>query len=124
MARAGRARRALRPARSGRAGSGGVTSANHSRRLRDLRSVGPATVRDLAQLGVTSVEALAGCEPDALYDRLCAVTGVRHDPCVRDVFAAAVAQARDPELPAEQGDWWWWSRQRVRGDARRSGEQA
>ena len=87
------------------------------RRLRDLRSVGPATVRDLAQLGVTSVEALAAYEPDALYDRLCAATGVRHDPCMRDVFAAAVAQARDPDLPAEQRGWWWWSRRRVAGGA-------
>jgi nucleotidyltransferase/DNA polymerase involved in DNA repair len=83
-----------------------------ARRLRELRSVGPATVRDLALLGITSVPALAACEPDALYDRLCAATGVRHDPCVRDVLAAAVAQARDPALPAEQRDWWYWSRRR------------
>lgn len=83
------------------------------RALRALRSVGPATVADLALLGITSVEALAGCDPDALYDRLCAATGVRQDPCVRDVLACAVAQARDPDLPAEQRDWWWWSRQRT-----------
>ena len=83
-----------------------------ARRLRDLRSVGPATVGDLALLGITTVEALAACEPRALYDRLCAESGVRHDPCVLDVFAAAVAQARDPDLPAEQRDWWWWSRRR------------
>ena len=86
-----------------------------ARHLRDLRSVGPATVGDLARLGVTTVEALAACEPQALYDRLCAVSGVRHDPCVRDVFAAAVAQARDPDLPAEQRNWWWWSRRRAAG---------
>jgi len=88
-----------------------------ARRLHELRSVGPATVRDLALLGITSVPALAACEPDALYDRLCAVTGVRHDPCVRDVLAAAVAQARDPALPAEQRDWWYWSRRRKAADA-------
>jgi nucleotidyltransferase/DNA polymerase involved in DNA repair len=86
-----------------------------ARRLRDLRSVGPATVGDLARLGVTTVEALAACEPRALYDRLCAETGTRHDPCVLDVLAAAVAQARDPDLPAEQRDWWWWSRRRRAG---------
>ena len=83
-----------------------------TRRLRDLRSVGPATVQDLALLGVTDVATLAGCDPQALYDRLCAITGVRQDPCVLDVLACAVAQARDPGLPAERREWWWWSRVR------------
>ena len=86
--------------------------AGDARRLRDLRSVGPATIADLALLGVTTVPALAAHEPQALYDALCAATGVRQDPCVLDVLAAAVAQARDPDLPAEQRDWWWWSRRR------------
>lgn len=85
------------------------------RRLSDLRSVGPATVADLARLGVHSVKALAAQEPGVLYDRICALDGRRHDPCVHDVFSAAVAQARDPDLPAEQSDWWWWSRRRKAG---------
>jgi hypothetical protein len=87
-------------------------SHGQKRRLIDLRSVGPATVKDLAQLGITEVEQLTGREPEALYAELCAVTGRRHDPCCEDVFAAAIAQARDPDLPAEQCDWPWWSRQR------------
>ena len=29
-----------------------------------------------------------------------------------DVFRAAVAQARNPRLPAEQCQWWYWSRKR------------
>jgi len=82
------------------------------RRLIDLRSVGPATIKDLALLGITEVPELVAREPGALYAQLCAVTGVRHDPCCEDVFAAAIAQARDPDLPAEQRDWAWWSRAR------------
>jgi len=82
------------------------------RRLIDLRSVGPATVKDLALLGITDVAALADHQPDALYARLCLLTGVRHDPCCEDVFAAAIAQARDPHLPVEQRNWVWWSRAR------------
>ena len=93
-----------------------MASETDPRTLASLRSVGPATVRDLAVLGITTVEALARAEPDALYDQLCRATGVRHDPCCRDVFAAAVAQARDPNLPAEQRDWWHWSRRRKAGD--------
>lgn len=85
---------------------------NAKRRLIDLRSVGPATIKDLALLGITEVAALVDQEPGTLYARLCTVTGERHDPCCEDVFAAAIAQARDPDLPAEQRDWAWWSRQR------------
>ena len=80
--------------------------------LAGLRSVGPATVADLALLGITTVDQLVLADPDELYDRLCRVTGQRHDPCCRDVFAAAVAQTRDPGLPAEQRNWWYWSRVR------------
>lgn len=86
-----------------------------TRRLCELRSVGPATLRDLELLGVRSVEQLAQCEPRDLYVSLCEVTGQRHDPCAEDVFAAAVAQARDPELPRAQCDWWYWSRRRKAG---------
>jgi hypothetical protein len=31
---------------------------------------------------------------------------------VLDTFCCAVAQARDPGLPAEQRNWWYWSRLR------------
>ena len=88
------------------------------RDLRDLESVGPATVEDLRALGITSVDALAGADPQVLYDRLCALRGQRLDPCCEDVFRAAVAQARDPNLPAERRRWWYWSRLRRAGASR------
>ena len=34
------------------------------------------------------------------------------DICCLDVFRAAVAQARNPRLPAEQCQWWYWSKRR------------
>jgi hypothetical protein len=80
------------------------------RELLDLVSVGPATAADLGCLGITKVEQLAQEDPVELYNRLCRITGVRHDPCCQDVLMAAVAQARDPNLPAEQCQWWYWSR--------------
>ena len=82
------------------------------RELGDLVSVGPATLEDLRVLGVESVEALAECDPIDLYESLSAIQGCRVDRCVEDVFRAAVAQARDPKLPAEKRQWWYWSRVR------------
>ena len=79
------------------------------RQLKDLTGVGPATLEDLALLGVHSVTQLAEQNGTELYERLCSVTGVQHDVCCLDVFRCAVAQARDPELPEEQRNWWYWS---------------
>jgi hypothetical protein len=86
-----------------------------NRRLIDLASVGPATVRDLELLGVTTVAQLAACDGQELYDRLCLETGEQHDICCLDVFNCAIAQARDPQLPKEQCNWWTWSRKRKGG---------
>jgi len=84
----------------------------HQRRLQDLISIGPAMVRDFELLGIRSVEQLAREEPTSLYRKLCRITGWRVDICCQDVFSAAVAQARNPLLPAEQCQWWYWSRKR------------
>ncbi len=81
----------------------------NDRALEDLISVGPAIRRDFELLGIRTVAELARHEPKALYDRLCRKTGQRQDPCVLDVFCAAIAQARDPRLPLEQCKWWYWS---------------
>jgi nucleotidyltransferase/DNA polymerase involved in DNA repair len=86
--------------------------------LRDLAGIGPAMLKDFEVLGVHSVPELARCEPDDLYERLCRVTGVRHDICCLDVFRCAVAQARDPKLPAERRNWWYWSRMRKKAPER------
>lgn len=85
------------------------------RRLRDLAGVGKSIEADLRVLGITTVEELSHSSGDQLYNDLCRVTGVRQDPCVLDTFRCAVAQARNPDLPAKQRNWWWWSRQRKQG---------
>lgn len=88
------------------------------RRFRDLVSVGPKMERDFEKLGIANVPQLARQDPDRMYEKLCSLTGQRQDPCVLDVFRAAVAQARDPRLPAERCQWWYWSRQRKAGAVR------
>jgi nucleotidyltransferase/DNA polymerase involved in DNA repair len=84
------------------------------RELADLISVGPAILRDFELLGVRSVAQLARQNPHRLYEKLCRKTGQRIDVCCLDVFVAAVAQARNPLLPTERGQWWYWSRKRKR----------
>jgi Pathogenicity locus len=84
------------------------------RKLSDLISVGPAMVRDFEILGVHSVSQLARRNPQRLYESLCRVAPQHEDICCLDVFRAAVAQARDPQLPVEQCQWWYWSRERKR----------
>ena len=83
-----------------------------ARPLSALRSVGPATLEDLRLLGVADVPDLARRDPLALYNDLCRIKGQNVDICCLDVFSCAVAQAQNPQLPAEQCDWFWWSRQR------------
>lgn len=73
-----------------------------------LANVGPATREDFRQLGINTVAELAGQEASDLYLKLCALTGTRQDPCVQDVFAAAIHQARTGEATK----WWEWSKKR------------
>ena len=89
-----------------------------TRRLMDLVSVGPAMVRDFELLGIHSVEQLARRRPEKLYEQLCIRTGKAQDICCLDVFQAAVAQAKNPNLPLEKRQWWYWSRQRKARDGR------
>jgi len=92
--------------------------ATQERSLQDLTSVGPAIARDFELLGVRSVAQLSRRNPEKLYEKLCEITGQAQDICCLDVFRAAVAQARNPRLPAEQRQWWYWSRRRKARDGR------
>jgi predicted RecB family nuclease len=85
-----------------------------TRELGELISIGPAMLRDFEMLGIRSVAELAKQDPERIYKRLERATGQRQDPCVLDTFCAAVAQAKNPRLPAEKCQWWWWSKKRKR----------
>lgn len=79
-------------------------------RLEQLRNVGPSIAADLRLIGVRSPDDLRGRDPYALYDALCAATGVRQDPCVLDVFISAVRFMEG--APAR--DWWRYTKERKR----------
>jgi hypothetical protein len=90
-----------------------------TRRLQDLISVGPAMLRDFELLKVRSISQLARQDPRKMYEKLCRITGQRIDVCCLDAFQAAVAQARNPLLPAEKCQWWYWSRRRKESHAKK-----
>ena len=70
-----------------------------------LRNVGPATLADFKLLGIDTTAQLAVQDADRLYLRLCEETARRHDPCVHDVFTAAIHQART----GEGVNWWTYT---------------
>lgn len=82
--------------------------------LQALPNVGPAIARKLVQLGITDEKDLRGQDPDLLFERLCALDGRRHDPCLLDTFTAVVDHADG--APARP--WWHYSRQRKARTAR------
>jgi Pathogenicity locus len=92
-----------------------TTPIDRSRQLGELISIGPAMLRDFAELRIRSVAQLARQNPKTMYERLNRLRGQRQDPCVLDTFCAAVAQAKNPRLPAEKCQWWYWSRKRKTG---------
>ena len=76
--------------------------------LQSLMNVGKATLHDFELLEVTSIDELAKCCPDDLFVRLQEITGKKQDPCVWDVFASAINEART----GEKSPWWHWSKVR------------
>jgi hypothetical protein len=86
-------------------------------RLEDIPNVGPAVAADLRRLGIASPGELVGRDPYAMYDELCRVTGVRHDPCMLDTFIAAVRYMEGgPKKP-----WWAFTAERKRELSARAG---
>jgi nucleotidyltransferase/DNA polymerase involved in DNA repair len=73
--------------------------------LTTLMNVGEATLKDFNLLGITSIQELAHCSPDELFTRLQKITASPHDPCVWDIFASTINEAKTGEKTA----WWKWS---------------
>lgn len=59
--------------------------------LTDLPNIGKAGAADLQLLGIHTPAQLVGKDAFKLHEMLCAKTGVRHDPCVIDVFMSITA---------------------------------
>lgn len=83
-------------------------SRSNLRKLTDLPNIGPACAADLRLLGIHAPGDLIGRSPFTLYQQLCAKTGVRHDPCVIDVFMSITSFMNGDE-PRE---WWAFTSER------------
>lgn len=77
-----------------------------SHELLSLKNVGNATFKDLEILGITSIQQLSTADPDELYARLQILTAQKHDPCVWDVFAAIIHEAKT----GKKTPWWEWTK--------------
>jgi hypothetical protein len=84
------------------------------RALQTMPNVGPAMAEDLLRLGIRSPEDLIGRDADEMYDELGRLDGIRHDPCVRDIFAAVVSYAET----GQAAPWWHFTPIRKARDKR------
>jgi pathogenicity locus Cdd1 protein len=92
------------------------TTLTKAENLEDIPNVGPKIADNLRQLGFEKPEDLRGRDPYVMYGKLCALTGVRHDPCLLDTFIAAVRfMDGGPAVP-----WWAFTAERKRELASRT----
>lgn len=80
------------------------------RELKDLISIGPATLLDFHLLKIKSLADLRKADENKLYKKLCVLTKTIQDPCVIDVFRCAIEQAKNPLLPKEKCQWFYWTK--------------
>lgn len=76
--------------------------------LEQLPNVGPALAADLRLLGIRRPNELVGRDAFSLYDDLCRLTHVKHDPCVIDQFLSAIRFMEGGEAKP----WWAFTAER------------
>ncbi|MEO8057493.1 MAG: helix-hairpin-helix domain-containing protein [Burkholderiales bacterium] len=85
-----------------------AASAAECQALEQLPNIGPSLAADLRLIGIQHPKELRGNDAFVLYQKLCAATGQRHDPCVLDTFMAATDfMGGAPAVP-----WWHYTAQR------------
>jgi len=70
--------------------------------LTDLPNVGPQIASALFRIGIDRPVDLVGRERFEMYQALCKIDGVRHDPCVLDVFISL-----ERFMAGEEPRVWW-----------------
>jgi Pathogenicity locus len=82
--------------------------ASEVKRFTDIPNIGPAMEKDFVLLGLHEPAELAKQDAFALYQQLSKLTRTRQDPCVLDIFMAAV----DFMQGAPARAWWHYTAQR------------
>ena len=85
-----------------------ATSAAECHALEQLPNIGPSLAENLRSIGIHRPADLRGKDAFVLYQKLCAATGQRQDPCVLDTFMAITDFMRGG-APAP---WWRYTAQR------------
>ena len=85
-----------------------AASAAECKALEQLPNIGPSLAADLRLIGIEHPQDLRGKDAFVLYQKLCAATGQRQDPCVLDTFMAATDFMRG----AAAAPWWHYTAQR------------
>ncbi|HEA17397.1 hypothetical protein LCGC14_2626970 [marine sediment metagenome] len=78
------------------------------RKLTDLPNIGKAGAADLELLGIEKPDDLVGQNPYEMYERLCNLTGCKHDLCVIDVFISVISFINGNE----PRPWWAYTQER------------
>ena len=78
--------------------------------LTDLPNIGKAMAADLQKIGIARPAQVKGKSPYKMYEALCLKTGVRHDPCVIDVFIS-ITRFAEGDIPRP---WWEYTEERKR----------
>jgi hypothetical protein len=78
--------------------------------LEQIPNIGPSIAAGLRRIGIHEPADLHGQQALALYERICQVDAAQHDPCLLDVFMAAVDfVGGTPARP-----WWKYTAKRKR----------
>ena len=85
-----------------------VTDYRQVTELEQIPNVGASIADDLRLIGIRTPRGLVGRNPYRLYDALCKATKTRQDPCVYDVFIAAVRFMEG----APVHPWWYYTADR------------
>lgn len=76
--------------------------------LTHLPNIGKSLAGDLQLIGIDCPAKLHGRDPYEMYETLCAMTGLRHDPCVLDVFISVTRFMKGEPAAA----WWLFTAER------------
>lgn len=83
-------------------------SKKHITNLREIPGIGENMERRLIDLGLTSIEALKGQNPEEMYRRDCLMQCAKVDRCVLYVYRLAVYYAENERHDREKLKWWNW----------------
>ena len=76
--------------------------------LQKIPYVGKETEQDLRLLGFDSIASLKGADPEKMYEKECALKGVKVDRCQLYVYRMAVYYAENEVHDPEKLKWWNW----------------